>query len=99
MKRLIEATQDKAIVCDNPNCDYEIDNSSEIIYLDYIDKPCPKCGENLLTFEDYIQHEKLLRAIKWVNKWFSWLTIFSFKKDYTKHSIHVHDGVKIKKIK
>ena len=35
------------IKCDNPNCDYK-DMS-----VRYLNKPCPKCGQNLLTKHDY----------------------------------------------
>jgi RNA polymerase subunit RPABC4/transcription elongation factor Spt4 len=40
------------IVCDNPACDFKRDipfgNCEK-----WIDKPCPNCGENLLTREDF----------------------------------------------
>lgn len=41
------------IKCDNEACDYmdaEVDRDN---YPKYIDKPCPECGSNLLTKEDY----------------------------------------------
>jgi hypothetical protein len=41
------------IKCDNPLCDY-IDASVKFEeYADWVNKSCPKCGENLLTQEDY----------------------------------------------
>lgn len=39
--------------CDNPDCDYRDDKVNRDNYLEYIDKPCPKCGSVLLTQEDY----------------------------------------------
>ncbi len=100
MRKLIEKEQESSIVCDNPKCDFTIpysDEEEKRVYT-YINMPCPKCGQNLLTQEDYIQHEKIIRIVKWINKWFSWLTIFHSKgvDKETKISVHVHDGVKIK---
>ena len=41
------------IKCDNPKCNY-MDMSVQFEdYPKYINKPCPKCGANLLTKHDY----------------------------------------------
>jgi len=53
----------KGIKCDNSNCDYY---DMEVPFEDYdnwLDKPCPKCGMNLLTQEDY-NNIKMLICIK-----------------------------------
>lgn len=43
--------------CDNPVCDHtEVVNGP---HEAYINKPCPSCGENLLTLEDYTHFQKL----------------------------------------
>lgn len=99
MKKLIEITQEYSIVCDNKECDYKVINENSHIdgydTIKYVDLPCPKCGENLLTKEDYLQSIKILKVVNWINKWFSWTTIFLPKnpKD-KKYSVHVHEGVK-----
>ncbi len=41
------------IKCDNPTCDYKDENVSLHEYELWLNKPCPCCGENLLTEEDY----------------------------------------------
>jgi len=46
----------EGVKCDNPDCDYE-DMSvewddMELTIKTYLHKPCPKCGESLLTPED-----------------------------------------------
>lgn len=41
------------IKCDNPKCDYKDESVTYEQYPEYINKPCPTCGENLLTQEDY----------------------------------------------
>lgn len=49
MTNLIQVTTMK---CDNDECDYitsDVDNSTVHKYLH---KPCPKCGESLLTEDD-----------------------------------------------
>ena len=82
MRKLIVIQQDSLIVCDNKKCDYKIgydatlDQVSEL----FINRPCPVCGQNLLTTEDYLREKKIKKMITWVNKYFSWLTIF-IRKD------------------
>lgn len=52
--------------CDNPNCDF-VDMSIEISdYDNWLNKPCPKCGENLLTQEDYDAVKMMLVIAKLV---------------------------------
>lgn len=40
------------VQCDNPKCEYKkpLELSQ---FKDYVNKPCPDCGENLLTERDY----------------------------------------------
>lgn len=104
MQQLIKTFQEYEIECDNLECDYKILNeapSSVTITEDskqYINMPCPQCGENLLTLEDYLMEKKLMRTIRWLNRWFSWLTLFMPKrKESTTMSVHIHEGMKIKK--
>jgi len=53
--------------CDNPNCDW-IDESIGFDGIEeWINRPCPKCGENLLTFDDYKRFKASLEAIEIVN--------------------------------
>lgn len=40
-------------MCDNTACDYKAEVKQTELE-GWINKPCPKCGENLLTPEDYI---------------------------------------------
>jgi len=41
------------VACDNENCDYVNKNVQLGDFTQYLNKPCPKCGEILLTKEDY----------------------------------------------
>lgn len=56
------------IQCDNPNCDCIDYNVSVEQYLDYVNKPCPKCGANLLTEQDYQVVQVLLKAQNLISK-------------------------------
>ena len=105
MKRqLIEIGRLEHLVeCDNPECDYKVKNPTGSPFEDissFVNMPCPKCGENLLTKEDYLQSLKLLKAVIWLNKWFSWILFFS-KKNIKSEIISVkcHNGIKIEKSK
>lgn len=35
--------------CDNPNCDWQDMSINFEDYAEYVNKPCPVCGENLFT--------------------------------------------------
>lgn len=55
------------IKCDNPNCDYR---NNEVRFEDYakwIDKPCPKCGQNLLTQQDYNFCLNMMKQVDVIN--------------------------------
>ena len=50
-----EEEEDYGILsCDNKNCDEEIEVPFWLLNL-FVDVPCSKCGENLLTQEDFIK--------------------------------------------
>lgn len=54
---------DHFIVCDNPACSFH----QEIEYDEiesWVDKPCPECGINLLTREDYDGTKAAQKLIK-----------------------------------
>lgn len=52
--------------CDNPSCDF-VDMSIEIgDYDNWVNKPCPKCGESLLTEEDYTAVKMMIVLAKLV---------------------------------
>jgi hypothetical protein len=56
------SVQVAGIKCDNINCDYEDDSVSVDDYENYLNKPCPICGENLLTQADYDTVKSFLQA-------------------------------------
>ena len=53
--------------CDNSKCDY---TDPTIDFKDiekWIDAPCPKCGENLLTKDDYFNAKMTVAAFDFIN--------------------------------
>lgn len=66
----------KGIKCDNPNCDFR---EMTVEYKDYptwLNKPCPKCGANLLTQNDLNTIKtlvQLVNIINWITKPFMFL--------------------------
>lgn len=55
------------LVCDSPTCDWEDKSISMDDYPKYLNAACPKCGENILTEEDYINVLRLVDIVDFVN--------------------------------
>lgn len=54
--------------CDNSDCDFKDMSIKVEEYEQWLNKPCPKCGENLLTEDDYRNAQFLLEMVKVANK-------------------------------
>jgi len=61
----IELLSEGGLKCDNPNCDFK--DSTMEVSENSIGTPCPKCGENLLTEQDFINSEMLKMAVDLYN--------------------------------
>jgi len=101
MRKLITRLEDKyVVVCDNPSCNFEVKYKEyDLEITDFINTACPNCGENLLTEKDYLDYIRLMKMVDWINKWFSWITIFHSKNNTSKASVKVHNGLHIKPLK
>lgn len=76
------------IVCDA--CDYRCDNVQFAEYRKWVNKPCPKCGANLLTEKDYKKctsiikkvelANKIGKVLRWINPFFYWRLLFGDKR-------------------
>lgn len=53
--------------CDNESCDYVNMDIKTEDYPNWVNEPCPKCGENLLTEDDYMRSVALEETIKLMN--------------------------------
>ncbi len=63
----IEITDDGGLVCDNPECDWEDKNITFENLEEWLNKPCPKCGQNLLTEEDFLNAQILRKSVEFIN--------------------------------
>lgn len=54
--------------CDNKICDYNDNTIKFEDYESYIGYPCPKCGESLLTQEDYNTTMNIYKYLQLANK-------------------------------
>lgn len=64
----IFSVSDRYLECDNPTCDYTDTAESDFSDMNiYIGKPCPKCGENLLTEDDYKNSQNVLNVVNYFN--------------------------------
>lgn len=52
------------LVCDNPECSWKGPHIKYDDWEDYINSPCPECGEVILTSQDF---EDARRMISWLN--------------------------------
>lgn len=97
MKKLIEKSDKLLLSCDNPKCNfnYEVPNISRKYLFAFIGTPCPECGENLLTEKDHQLYINYMRAVDFINRWFSWITIFIPNKKTKMVEVRFHDRVKI----
>lgn len=57
----------QGIKCDNPECDYE-DMEADFDMEKFHNAPCPKCGANLFTDEDYNKMKFMLELAGVINK-------------------------------
>lgn len=78
MRDLIQIEQKNIIECNTKECDFSIPYSKdkEERLWKYLNTKCPKCSSNLLTVGEYKFYTRLMRNVRFINKWFSWLTVF-----------------------
>lgn len=63
----IEIGKSGGVYCDNPSCDWSDEAVNMTDSDKYLNKPCPKCGEIVLTQEDLNKSKKLMDAINLIN--------------------------------
>ena len=67
MQELIDQIKDDyqiGIFCDNVDCDYQDETVTNGELHSLLNAPCPKCGDNLYTEQDFHNHNKLVAAIQ-----------------------------------
>ena len=58
---------ENGLQCDNKNCDWKDTTITFETYGDWLNKPCPKCGENVLTEEDFKNAEVIRISYQLIN--------------------------------
>ncbi|WP_298199568.1 hypothetical protein [Desulfosporosinus sp.] len=56
------------IKCDNKECDFNYMAVKFEDYTDWLNKPCPKCGSNLLTEKDYFAVKAMFDITAMINE-------------------------------
>lgn len=70
----------RGLKCDTAGCDYHDDARFED-YIMHLNRPCPKCGGNLLTLADLNSSIELSERIKRVNAWCNrWLPMWLLRR-------------------
>ena len=82
MKKAIELNIG-GIKCDNAECDFRDNNIQHKDYKKWLNKPCPKCGENLFTKADYRNTKFLVALVNVIN----FISIFTPKRFKEKQKI------------
>lgn len=67
MSEHVEVPETGVIKCDNPACDYELDNVKYAELHDHIHSECPKCGEILITEQDYMNAMTMIETLRLIN--------------------------------
>jgi hypothetical protein len=65
MTEAVYIQEGEYLKCDTPSCDHV---EMTPIVVENIGKPCPKCGANLLTPNDFIDFRKMKAGIKAANE-------------------------------
>lgn len=55
------------IKCDNENCNWFDNTVTDEQYPEYLNKPCPECGSNLLTQQDLDAYINLKSTLAYIN--------------------------------
>lgn len=104
--KIIIVKQNTIVECDNEKCGYTIPNPNEDLSPatpeqlgKLLNKPCPMCGENLLTNEDCNDFLSFLRTVRRVNRWLGWLSYLfgTNEMDFESGEVKVHKGIYIKR--
>ncbi len=58
---------DSGLICDRETCDWEDRTITFADLPNWINRPCPKCGDNLLTYEDFVRVDTLMKSVEFIN--------------------------------
>lgn len=89
--------------CDNPTCDWRDDKVTPNDYEQWLNKPCPDCGENLLTETDYENAKQLLAMIDLLSsipkeKFEEFYKTMGLPNEMVKITFDTHESISIDKV-
>lgn len=93
--KVIELEDTGDIECDTDGCEFKFTQVTSDKLKEFIGHPCPDCGENLLTLEDYTHHKNLrnvIRVINWLCFPLTFLTRRKKVEDCSTVNYHHHAG-------
>lgn len=103
MKKKNIEINESGLQCDNINCDWKDNTIMFNNYKDWLNKPCPKCGENVLTEEDYKNTLSFYSIIDKINllseEQLNELHINTDSNEMVSMIVNLHKGINIKEIK
>jgi len=76
--------------CDNIKCDWKDETIPFSDFKNWVNKPCPKCGENVLNLEDYNATILFLKITNTINE----LDIPG-EGESIKAEVNIHNGINI----
>ena len=84
---------DLTIKCDVPECDWREGGVKPIEADSWLDKPCPKCGANLMTAEDLKRMKDVITMSDVLSEL---LGDWPENADMVKVKIETHNGIRFK---
>lgn len=75
----------RGIKCDNPNCGWADWSVKQEDYDNWVNRPCPVCGENLLTEECNERSKKILQGFSKLNDLLNRILPEDVKKEAEAH--------------
>lgn len=82
----MDIQEDGYIKCDSPSCDWT-ENIKLSEMVNWLNKPCPKCGENVLTEKDFDDFLRVLATIQLVDD-----AVETLEEEKVLWHLSVHNG-------
>lgn len=83
------------VQCDNPKCDFKDESVGFDRVIEYLNKPCPKCGANLLTEEDYLNLQIAIATFNLIKANNPEVATLDRNKPYYKIEVETHKKIKL----
>ncbi len=92
MEQNVEILSGGGIGCDNPDCKWEDQTVTNAEMGEWLNRPCPDCGSNLLTQEDYDYLLMFMKSIELING-MDLKGILESDEQPTVNVVKIHEGI------